>query len=84
MFIAMQYGLILGFTTALVICVVNIYRILIKQGRWRTIPLLGFYTLAVSALTSRLVTIILLLVPDSILELLTYTAMIAKLGVGLI
>ena len=48
-----HYMLILVYALLLSLCLVNIWMILIKQGKWKTLPLLAFYILSFIAIASR-------------------------------
>ena len=53
--VSMQYIVILLYSFLLVLCLVNFWKILIRQGRWRTLPLLFFYIMSVTAISFRIV-----------------------------
>ena len=48
--------LLLLYVALLAFHLVNTWRIVYKQGRWRTLPILGFYILAFFAITARIFT----------------------------
>ena len=48
-YIVLYYIKMLSDIALLVLCLVNIYTILYRQGRWRTMPLLFFYIYALIA-----------------------------------
>ena len=48
-YIALYYIKMIIYIALLVLCLVNIYAILYRQGRWRTMPLLFFYIYALIA-----------------------------------
>ena len=53
--VSMQYIVILLYSFLLVLCLVNFWKILIRQGKWRTLPLLFFYIMSVIAISFRIV-----------------------------
>ena len=53
--VAMQYIVILLYSFLLILCLVNVWKILIRQGKWRTLPLLFFYIMSVIAISFRIV-----------------------------
>ena len=52
-YITIYYLKIALFFALLILCPINIHRILMKQGRWRTTPLLFFYIYAFMAIVLR-------------------------------
>ena len=73
------------YSAALILCVINIINILIRQGRWRTVPLLGFYIMSFICITVKLLyTIFWMCVKKTLLMAIIYTTDYAKLSVGLI
>ena len=82
----MEHYILIGLYTFLfILAIVNIWNILIKQKRYKTLPLLGFYIFATLSIVFRIIYVILvwsshLLVVMYANDLFLYT----KLSVGLL
>lgn len=79
-----HYLLIIMYALLLCLCLTNIWRILIKQGKWKTLPLLAFYILSFIAIASREICNIWVCIYESWVFVLSYQQPVAKLMVGLV
>ena len=50
-----QYIVIILYSALLVMCSINAWKILYRQGKWRTVPLLVFYVISIIAVSFRLI-----------------------------
>ena len=82
-YVSFNWIMILFFAGLMVLLVANIWTILIKQGRWKTLPLLLFYTLTFIAVVVRELDLTVSL-KGSEWRVICWIQPIAKLGVGLI
>ena len=79
-----HYILALLFMCLIALACMNIWKILIKQGKWRTLPLLFFYIFAMISNVFREVIIIGGFVTKPIIDIMIVTQSPAKLCVGFI
>ena len=85
-FYATEHYILLGlYLFGIVLVTLNAWNILIKQGRYRTLPLLAFYIFAFLSLAIRTVYLILVLIDDvNLTESLINFYVATKLSVGII
>ena len=85
-FYATEHYILLGlYLFGIVLVTLNAWNILIKQGRYRTLPLLAFYIYAFLSLTVRTVYLIRFLIDDvNLKESLINFYVATKLSVGII
>ena len=82
---AVEHYLLIGLYTFLLILVVaNIWRILIKQGRYKTLPLLAFYIFSFLAIALRLIYIISAFTYKPFIYFMNDCYLTCKLSVGLV
>lgn len=62
-YLAEHYGLFFLFLCLLVLCVINIWTIIVKQKRWQSLPLLNFYVMTFLAILMRTLLTILFWAP---------------------
>ena len=62
---------------------VNIWTILVRQGKWKTLPLLLFYTMALVAIAARTIVILFYWTLNPWITLLNNIQPVAKICVGL-
>ena len=84
-FVCVHWITIILFAGLIVLVVANIWQILIKQGRWKTPPLLLFYTMTFMAIVLREICIITWALDDELWWKLPWIIQpMAKLDAGLI
>ncbi len=54
-YLALHYTVLILFFCLLILCLYNVYKVLVRQGKWRSIILLAFYIFAVFSIVARIV-----------------------------